>query len=157
MCTFRVSCYSTHLLWMLVLIWVSPFIQDKKVWGLGWEESRLSCYDIRAEGALPPSKTVIVRVYCSRKNKYFNHLTLMNPGCKFVVSWFPGFEMWERFIRRLWKCLLMVWLEWVHCIWYLLLYTRSSQSAGCSYLRILNQYLPSQLLLNDISAFWQTH
>ena len=28
---------------------------------MGWEESRLSRYDIRAEGALPPSITVIAR------------------------------------------------------------------------------------------------
>ena len=43
-----------------------PFSPRKKRWGLGWEENRLSRYDIRAEGALPPSITVIVRV---NKNK----------------------------------------------------------------------------------------
>ena len=30
--------------------------------GLGWEESRFSHYDIRPEGVLPPSITVIARV-----------------------------------------------------------------------------------------------
>ena len=34
----------------------------KKTWGSGWEEIRLYPYDIRAEGALPPSITVIARV-----------------------------------------------------------------------------------------------
>ena len=34
-----------------------PFHQRQKM--LGWEENRLSRYDIRAEGALPPSITVI--------------------------------------------------------------------------------------------------
>ena len=29
---------------------------------VGWEESGLSRYDIRAEGALPPGKNVITRV-----------------------------------------------------------------------------------------------
>ena len=29
--TFRACCYSTRLSWALVLTWVSPFIQDKKV------------------------------------------------------------------------------------------------------------------------------
>ena len=29
---------------------------------LGWDESRFSHYDIRADGALPPSITVIARV-----------------------------------------------------------------------------------------------
>ena len=37
-----------------------PFRPRQKSWGLGWEESRLSRYDIRAEGALPPS--MIARV-----------------------------------------------------------------------------------------------
>ena len=38
-----------------------PFLPDKKgEFGLGG--SRLSHYDIRAEGALPPSTTVIARV-----------------------------------------------------------------------------------------------
>ena len=31
-CTFRASCYSTHLSWTLDLTWVSPFVQNKKVW-----------------------------------------------------------------------------------------------------------------------------
>ena len=54
--------YSARLSWALVLTWVSPIVQDKnKRWGLGWEESRLSHNDIRAEGALPPSITVIAR------------------------------------------------------------------------------------------------
>ena len=39
-----------------------PFRPREKKWGLGWEESRLSRYDIRAERALPPSINVIVRV-----------------------------------------------------------------------------------------------
>ena len=39
-----------------------PFRSRQKRWGLGWEESRLSRYDIHAERALLPSKTVIVRV-----------------------------------------------------------------------------------------------
>ena len=39
------------------------FRQRQKGWGLGWEESRFPRYDIRAEGALPPSTTVIARVY----------------------------------------------------------------------------------------------
>ena len=30
-CTFRVSFYSARLSWALVLTWVSPFVQDKKV------------------------------------------------------------------------------------------------------------------------------
>ena len=30
--------------------------------GFGWEESRLSLYDIHTEGALPPSITVTVRI-----------------------------------------------------------------------------------------------
>ena len=33
MCTFRASCYSTQLSWVLVLTWVSPFVQEKKSWG----------------------------------------------------------------------------------------------------------------------------
>ena len=40
-----------------------PFHPGQKSWGLGWEESSLSHNDIHAEGALPPSTTVIVRVY----------------------------------------------------------------------------------------------
>ena len=28
-CTFRAGCYSTRLSWMLVLTWVSSFVQDK--------------------------------------------------------------------------------------------------------------------------------
>ena len=39
-----------------------PFRPRQNSWGLGWEESRLSCYDIRTEEALPPSITVIARV-----------------------------------------------------------------------------------------------
>ena len=39
------------------------FHQRQKGLGLGWEESRLSHYDIRAEGALPPSVNVIVSVF----------------------------------------------------------------------------------------------
>ena len=31
-----------------------PFRPWQKRWGLGWEESRFSRYDIHAEGALPP-------------------------------------------------------------------------------------------------------
>ena len=69
-CTFRASCYSARLSWALVLTWVSPFVQDKNVgfWvgggGGGGRErgNRLSRYDIRAEGALPPSITMITRV-----------------------------------------------------------------------------------------------
>ena len=34
-CIFRASCYSAHLSWVLVLTWISPFVQDKKL-GLGW-------------------------------------------------------------------------------------------------------------------------
>ena len=34
----------------------------KQKWGLGWEESRLYRYNIRAEGTLPPSITVTARV-----------------------------------------------------------------------------------------------
>ena len=56
-CTYRANCYHARLSWALVPTWVSPFVQDpqKCSWGLGWEESRLSRYDIRAEGALPHS------------------------------------------------------------------------------------------------------
>ena len=58
-CTFRASCYSGHLSWALVLTWVSHFVQDeKKVGVLGWGKNWLSRYDLRAEGALPPSITV---------------------------------------------------------------------------------------------------
>ena len=39
-----------------------PFRPRQKRWSLGSEESRLSRYDIRAEGALPPSITVIARL-----------------------------------------------------------------------------------------------
>ena len=61
MCSFGASCYSARLSWALVLTWVNPFIQDKTV--EVWDgRSRLSRYDIRAEGALPPSITVIARV-----------------------------------------------------------------------------------------------
>ena len=42
--------------------WVSPFVQDKKKLGFGLGGERLSRYDIRADGALPPSITVIARV-----------------------------------------------------------------------------------------------
>ena len=38
-----------------ILIWVSPFVHDKKVWVLGWDENRFSHYDVHAEGALWPS------------------------------------------------------------------------------------------------------
>ena len=31
MCTFRAGCYSKCLSWVLVLTWVSPFVQDKMV------------------------------------------------------------------------------------------------------------------------------
>ena len=34
-----------------------PFCPRPKSWGLGWEESRLSRYDICAEGELPPNIT----------------------------------------------------------------------------------------------------
>ena len=61
-CIFRASCYSARLSWALVLTWVSPFVHDKKSVGLGWDKSRVSHYDIRAEGALPPSITVIARM-----------------------------------------------------------------------------------------------
>ena len=37
-----------------------PFRPRQKGWV--WEDNRLSRYDIRAEGALPPSVTVIARV-----------------------------------------------------------------------------------------------
>ena len=46
---------------MIVLTWVSPFVQDKKV-GFGLGMNRLSCNVNHAEGALPPSITVIVRL-----------------------------------------------------------------------------------------------
>ena len=59
---FRARCYSTRLSWALVLTWVSPFVQDKNKKGLGREDNMLSRYDIRAEGALPPSITVIARI-----------------------------------------------------------------------------------------------
>ena len=39
-----------------------PFRPRQKQLGLGWGKNRLSRYDIRAEGALPPSITVIARV-----------------------------------------------------------------------------------------------
>ena len=55
-CTFRAGCYSTHLSWALVLTWVCPFVQDQNV-GFGLGNNRLSHYNIRAEGALPPSIT----------------------------------------------------------------------------------------------------
>ena len=61
-CTIRASCYSVHLSWVQVLTCVSPFIQAKTNWGLGWDENRFSHYDIRSEEALPPSITVIARV-----------------------------------------------------------------------------------------------
>ena len=61
-CTFRASRYSACLSWALVLNWVSPFVQHKNLAVWVWEESRLSRYDIRAAGALPPSITVIARV-----------------------------------------------------------------------------------------------
>ena len=36
--TFIASCYSARLSWALVLTWVSPFVQDKKLgFGLGEE------------------------------------------------------------------------------------------------------------------------
>ena len=61
--TFGASCYNARLSWALVLTWVSPFVQDKKKeLSLGWGKNRLSRYDIRAEGALPPSITVIARL-----------------------------------------------------------------------------------------------
>ena len=42
-----------------------PFRQKQKGLGLGWEESRLSRYDIHDEGTLPPSITVIARVHAN--------------------------------------------------------------------------------------------
>ena len=38
------------------------FSPRQKRCGLGWEKSRLPCYDIRIEGALPSNITGIVRV-----------------------------------------------------------------------------------------------
>ena len=48
--------------WALVLTWVSPFVHDKKGVCFGWDKNRFSHYDIRAEGALPPSITMIARM-----------------------------------------------------------------------------------------------
>ena len=39
-----------------------PFRPRQKCWGLGWEESRFSRYDICTEEALLPSITVIARL-----------------------------------------------------------------------------------------------
>ena len=54
--------FNVHIQNKLVLTWVSPFAQDKKSWVLCWGKNRLSRYDIRAEGALLSSVTVIARV-----------------------------------------------------------------------------------------------
>ena len=51
-----------YVMYAIVLTWISLFVRSRqKGWGLGWEENRFSRYDIRAEGALPPSITVIAR------------------------------------------------------------------------------------------------
>ena len=68
-CTFRASCYSARFSWALVLTWVSHFVNNKKNTqktkqtkiGFGLGGNRLCRYDIRAEGALPPSITMIAR------------------------------------------------------------------------------------------------
>ena len=54
----------TYLSWALVLTWISPFIPRQKscVWfGRRIGTFQVSCYDIHAEGALPPRITIIVR------------------------------------------------------------------------------------------------
>ena len=68
-----------------------PFCPRQKKWGLDWEESRLSRYDIRAEVALPPSITVIVTV------KHFGYwicnvsLNRINSKQKYVhLEYFEG-------------------------------------------------------------------
>ena len=39
LCIFRTSCYSVRLSWVLVLTWVCPFVQDKRVgFGLGEDQ-----------------------------------------------------------------------------------------------------------------------
>ena len=51
-----------------------PFRSRQRSWGLGWEENMLSCYDIRAEGALPPSITVIARVLFTKEFWFSNKI-----------------------------------------------------------------------------------
>ena len=41
---------------------MSALSSSTKSVGLGWDENRVSHYNIRAEGALPPSMTVIERM-----------------------------------------------------------------------------------------------
>ena len=61
-CTFRSSCYSARLSWALVLTWVSPFVQDKKRLGLGWERSGYLATTVTLKEHHHPVKTVIMRV-----------------------------------------------------------------------------------------------
>ena len=65
--------------------------------GLGWGKTRLSRYDIRAEGALPPSITVIARLHfwgdwiCNVSLKRINSkiyiyaLLIFNEGRKEII------------------------------------------------------------------------
>ena len=68
-CTFRASCYSACLSWALVLTWVIPFIQDKKV-GV-WVGREIG---IHTEGALPPSITVMARVLFMKEFWFSNKI-----------------------------------------------------------------------------------
>ena len=54
-CIFRASCYSARLSLGASSDLVQPFRPKQIKLGLGWEESRLPRYDIRAVGPLPSS------------------------------------------------------------------------------------------------------
>ena len=58
-CIFKASCYSARLSWGASSNLGQPFRPRQKQLDLDWGKNRLSGYDIRAEGALPPSITVI--------------------------------------------------------------------------------------------------
>ena len=87
-CTFRASCYSARLSWAIVLTWVSPFRA-----GLGCDENRFSFYDIRAEGALPPSITVK-----SRKTEREREMFYLTTHSTHFIYGYMASDIWLRTI-----------------------------------------------------------